>query len=302
MKRSLIIFMVLILCCITTSCYTTIEKIPVEEYQKLEGEEPYTEGDGTLDNPYVIDTKGKLIYLSNQIEDGKGRELCYELQADIDLEGINWNPIHYFTGHFNGNGYEISNFIIKNKYQSYKYYINCIGLFESNAGTIEKLGVTNFEIDMYWTRKGMSPSIGGIAGKNYNVIKDCYVIGRISGICTATVGAGNIPSHKVVYIGGIAGENYSFTSEMKAEIINCYSNVDVKYDIKFCGWRDKISCINADKLDYGDIQGKNINCAISGYEKKEYYINELGWSEDIWDFDNPEFQNGGYLKLKRNQN
>ena len=37
MKRSLIIFMVLILCCITTSCYTTIEKIPVEEYQKLEG-------------------------------------------------------------------------------------------------------------------------------------------------------------------------------------------------------------------------------------------------------------------------
>ena len=49
---------------IATSC--GYDYIPVEEYQKLEDGEAYTEGDGTLDNPYVIDTKGKLIYLANQ--------------------------------------------------------------------------------------------------------------------------------------------------------------------------------------------------------------------------------------------
>ena len=113
-KSLQIIFILFMFLIIATSC--GYDYIPVEKYQKLEGEEAYTEGDGTLDNPYVIDTKGKLIYLSNQTNEYKGNDLYYELQADIDLGGINWNPIKRFEGHFNGNGYEISNFVIKNKY------------------------------------------------------------------------------------------------------------------------------------------------------------------------------------------
>ena len=297
MKRSLIIFMVLILCCITTSCYTTPtpEKIPVEEYQKLEGEEPYTEGDGTIDNPYVIDTKGKLIYLSNQTNENKGNDLYYELQADIDLEGIKWNPIHYFKGHFNGNGYEISNFVIKNEYPDHRYYINYIGLFDINYGTIERLGVTNFDIDVYWTRRGMCPSIGGIVGTNYSVIKDCYAIGRISGISTATIGNSSIPPHTRIEMGGIAGKIHEYSPELKVEIVNCYSNIDIDEYVKSRNMYEVI----ANKEE--ETHRKIINCTDSGYREKEYYINELGWSEDIWDFDNPEFQNGGYLKLKRNK-
>ncbi len=295
MKKSLIIFMVLIICSITTSCYTTIEKIPVEKYQKLRGEEPYTEGDGTIDNPYVIDTKGKLIYLSNQTNDNKGNDLYYELQADIDLEGINWNPIHYFKGHFNGNGYEISNFVIKNKYPDRKYYTNIIGLFDYNRGTIERLGVTNFDIDVYWTRKGMRPSIGGIAGINNNVIKDCYAIGKISVETLGLIGAGNIDPSIFAFVGGIAGKDYKYSPEMLAENSNCYADVEVNHNVEAKLYYDTIAYIESETF------GKNTNCAISGYEKKEYYINELGWSENIWDFDNPEFQNGGYLKLKRNK-
>ena len=298
-KSLQIIFILFMFLIIATSC--GYDYIPVEEYQKLEGEEAYTEGDGTLDNPYVIDTKGKLIYLSNQTNEYKGNDLYYELQADIDLGGIKWNPIHYFKGHFNGNGYEISNFVIKNEYPDHKYYTSYIGLFEVNYGTIERLGVTNFDIDMNWTRRGIYSSIGGIAGINHNVIKDCYAIGRISGICTGTVGNPSIPSIGIVYSGGIATRNYSFASEMKAEIINCYSNVDVNDAIILHGWYNKIANTEDEAHDDRVTKGKNTNCAISGYEKKEYYINELGWSEDIWDFDNPEFQNGGYLKLKRNK-
>ena len=119
-KSLQIIFILFMFLIIATSC--GYDYIPVEEYQKLEGEETYTEGDGTIDNPYVIDTKGKLIYLSNQLNEDKGQKAYYELQADIDLEGINWNPIKRFEGHFNG--YEISNFVIKNKYTTYKYYTN----------------------------------------------------------------------------------------------------------------------------------------------------------------------------------
>ncbi len=186
MKKAFIISMLLVLFITLAGC--NINKMfqdntPTEKYQKLEGEEAYTEGDGTLDNPYVIDTKGKLIYLSNQLNEDKGQKAYYELQSDIDLEGINWNPIHYFKGHFNGNGYEISNFGIKNEYPDHRYYIDCLGLFDINYGTIERLGVTNFDIDMNWTRRGIYSSIGGIAGINHNVIKDCYAIGRISEIC-----------------------------------------------------------------------------------------------------------------------
>lgn len=293
-KSLQIIFMLSMFLIIATSCGYDCY-IPVEKYQKLEGEEAYTEGDGTLDNPYVIDTKEKLIYLSNQTNENKGNDLNYELQADIDLEGINWNPIHYFKGHLNGNGYEISNFGIKNEYPDHRYYIDCIGLFDINYGTIERLGVTNFDIDVYWTRRGMCPSIGGIAGENYSVIKDCYAIGRISGISTATIGNSSIPPHTHIKMGGIAGKIREYSPELKVEIVNCYSNIDIDEYVKS---RNNYEVI-ANRVE--ETYRKIINCIDSGYRKKEYYINELGWSEDIWDFDNPEFQNGGYLKLKRNK-
>ncbi|MDY3898680.1 MAG: hypothetical protein SOZ32_00470 [Bacilli bacterium] len=293
-KSLQIIFILFMFLIIATSCGYDCY-IPVEKYQKLEGEEAYTEGDGKLDSPYVIDTKGKLIYLSNQTNEDKGQKAYYELQADIDLKGINWNPIKSFEGHFNGNGYEISNFVIKNEYPDHKYYTSYIGLFEVNYGTIERLGVTNFDIDVYWTRRGMCPPIGGIVALNYSVIKDCYAIGRISGICTATIGNSSIPPHTRIKMGGIAGKFYEYSPELKAEIVNCYSNIDIDDYVKS---RNSYEVI-ANRVEA--THRKIINCTGSGYYKKEYYTNELGWSEDIWDFDNPEFQNGGYLKLKRNK-
>ena len=50
-KSLQIIFILFMFLIIATSC--GYDYIPVEEYQKLEGEETYTEGDGTIDNPYV---------------------------------------------------------------------------------------------------------------------------------------------------------------------------------------------------------------------------------------------------------
>ncbi|MCI6716966.1 MAG: hypothetical protein MR485_05700, partial [Mollicutes bacterium] len=259
-KSLQIIFILFMFLIIATSCGYDCY-IPVEKYQKLEGEEPYTEGDGTIDNPYVIDTKGKLIYLSNQTNENKGNDLYYELQADIDLEGINWNPIHYFKGYFNGNGYEISNFIIKNKYPSYKYYINFIGLFEFNDGTIERLGVINFDIILDWARRSMCPSIGGIAGTNYSVIKDCYAIGRISEICTDTVGNDSACRMAIFSIGGIAGKLSEEINTNIAEISNCYADVEVNNadnNIEI-----QIRCNIIANTDYLS-EAKNINCAISG--------------------------------------
>ncbi len=292
MKRLLMIFMMFILCSISTSCYNIVEERPSKEDPKLKGEEPYTEGDGTVDNPYVIDTKGKLIYLSNQTNDGKGRDLCYELQVDINLEGIKWNPIYRFKGYFNGNGYEISNFSIQNK-NPYKFYNHSIGFFESNAGTIEGLGVTNFYIDARWLGKTMWSCVGGITGTNTGIIKNCYTNCSLYVENFIDVGDENNIYFNEAYIGGIAGINQKFSSESRGEIYNCYSSISITKEVDIKLYYDTIAYMK------NDSSGKITNCAVSGQERKKYYINELGWSEDIWDFDNPEFQNGGYLKLKR---
>ena len=53
----------------------------------MPGEEKFTEGNGTYENPYIIDTKGKLIYFSNNSYNGIGLLSHYELKTDIDLEG-----------------------------------------------------------------------------------------------------------------------------------------------------------------------------------------------------------------------
>ena len=315
MKRSLIFFMVLILCCITTSCYTTIEKIPVEKYQKLEGEEAYTEGDGTLDNPYVIDTKGKLIYLSNQTNENKGNDLYYELQADIDLEGINWNPIKRFEGHFNG--YEISNFVIKNKYQDRKYYTGLIGLFQTNYGTIKKLGVTNFDIDMTWKLKAIHINDGGITATNHGNIINCYAIGTITIKLTNEVGDKNA-TNSDTHVGGIAGKNGGASWEV-GNITNCFAVVkceDVSapeaftYGISNLGNIDNSVApnqyyyINHYDPSSDVITPSRINVETEELSNKEVYLTKLNWDEDIWDLNDIEFVDDAYSsnhypKLKR---
>ena len=321
-KSLQIIFILFMFLIIATSC--GYDYIPVEEYQKLEGEEAYTEGDGTLDNPYVIDTKGKLIYLSNQTNENKGQKAYYELQSDIDLEGINWNPIKRFEGHFNGNGYEISNFVIKNKYTTYKYYTNKIGLFGNNFGTIERLGVTKFNIYMFWTLKGLNVQIGGIAGENGGVIEHCYAIGIITAKSTNQK---NTISENIsrINIGGItsinASYNYNQNSYVEGEINKCY-----------CSVKDGLTYMYPVDVSENPISGKIDGCVtsfypmyISNYEKqknhfgeccivfkfenfnnKEFYINDLKWNEEIWDLDDIEYENQKYVndhypKLKRNK-
>ncbi len=329
-KRLLITCALFISCVTTTSCYQKVyvEKIPVEVYQKLDGEESYTEGDGTIDNPYVIDTKGKLIYLSNQTNDNKGNDLYYELQADINLEGINWNPIKRFEGHFNGNGYEISNFVIKNKYTTHKYYTNKIGLFGSNLGTIEKLGVTKFNIYMFWTLKELNVQVGGIAGENGGVIENCYAIGII--IAKSTNQKNTISENlSSINIGGITSINASYKSNQcsrfEGVINNCYSSV--KDESAPFGSIDFLNDPIAGKINscldpwsgsyiYNYDYEKLDNCEIfydyvvyfefEDLNNKEFYINELKWNEEIWDLDDIEYEwyeyvDNQYPKLKRNK-
>ena len=97
----------------------------------------------------------------------------YILMNDIDLAGIEWQPIgkgSTFNGELNGNGYVIKNLTIN------KPNDNNQGLFSGggSSSVIKNVGLENVNV----TGKTL---IGGIVGSTNGDIINCYVEGNISG-------------------------------------------------------------------------------------------------------------------------
>lgn len=175
-------------------------------------------GDGTLENPYLIEDAFDLNAVRNNLS------AHYKLINDIDLdvspfnEGEGWNPIgetatttpnlgegYSFMGTFDGNGHTIKN-LYHNSLKS------GIGIFASIAGNaiIKSLKVENINIthgDSGTADRNCRGGIAGCMGGN-SIIRECAVVnGYISGRW---------------HIGGIAGY-----SQDNSTIKNCYSNVDL---------------------------------------------------------------------------
>ena len=165
------------------------------------------DNDGLID----IDDITHLNAIRNQLngmayrEEGGDPIYCsvgcsgYELTADLDLDGMHWQPIgdndNPFNGLFKGNGHTISNLMIEASGS------NQIGLFGRIAAdaVIENVGLVNVVV------KGQD-NVGGLVGVNDGRIVNSFVIGEI-------VGNANV--------GGLAGSNNGWIS-------NSYADVEVK--------------------------------------------------------------------------
>ena len=65
---------------------------------------------GGIDNPYILTTVNELVALGDKLKDGK--TIYAELQNDIDLQGVNWQPIETSTSRqiiFDGGSHTIRN-------------------------------------------------------------------------------------------------------------------------------------------------------------------------------------------------
>ena len=169
-------------------------------------------GSGTETEPWEIETPAHLKALADYVNDGNGMETqgkFYKLINDIDLsdyaEGSGWEPIavgpagvngYSFYGNFNGNNKKVTNLTINRPTEDY------IGLFGYiSDATIENLGIEDCNITG-------QIFVGGLFGIPYNtIIKNCYVIGSISGDDT---------------VGGLGGRN-----RQNSTIENSYANVIV---------------------------------------------------------------------------
>ena len=177
------------------------------------------EGNGTKNDPYII----KSAYDLNLI-----RELgenYYKLGADIDLTGIEWEPIggsasaDRFKGTLDGAGYTIDGLTI-NKEST----VNYVGLFAYSEGEIKNIKLTNVNIIG-------GDYVGGIVGYTTANIEGCCVTGNISGKnrVGAIVGqttkeisksysTGSVTA-SADYAGGLAGISKNLT--------DCYSTSNV---------------------------------------------------------------------------
>ena len=219
----------------------------------------FSAGMGTVESPYIIKTKEELNNVRNHMD------AHYKLIADIAFdekdfekgglfynEGKGWLPIgdedNLFTGYFDGNNHMISGLVCRCPKE------NNIGLFGVSGGTIKYLGMDECQItgagnsgtivgkntkdglvlDCFNRGDIVSTSgndIGGIAGQNNGILRNCYNSGNLNslggaggiacrnyGLIELSYNTGNITASAsaVTGAGGVAASNLG-------EIRRCYN-------------------------------------------------------------------------------
>ena len=159
------------------------------------------EGSGTEESPFLINNLNDLKFFRNnvdkQAQDGSTQYAgkYFKLTADIDLAGINWNPIGSmsgdhgsFKGVFDGDNHTISNLKVEQAG-------NGIGLFARTTGNavIKNLKLNNVTVES----TNNSDYVGGVVGNAFasTKIENVHVTGDVQ-----ISGKG--------YIGGIVGHGY----------------------------------------------------------------------------------------------
>lgn len=124
-------------------------------------------GAGTDSNPYEVSSASHLQCIGSQDLDAE-----YELTADVDLAGVNFDPIgddeSPFTGTFHGNGHTIDNLAVSEPSK------DGVGLFGVSTGRIEDVTLTNVTVEG-------ADDVGGVAGEQSGHVDDVVVTGRVTG-------------------------------------------------------------------------------------------------------------------------
>ncbi|QNK56516.1 S-layer homology domain-containing protein [Paenibacillus sp. PAMC21692] len=95
----------------------------------------------------------------------------YELMNDLDLAGLDWNPIgdggQPFAGTFEGNRHVIRHLTVDSS-------DDYAGLFGASSGSIRNIGLENAAISG-------GNRVGGLVGSNTGIISNAYVKGNVAG-------------------------------------------------------------------------------------------------------------------------
>ena len=225
-----------------------------------------------------------LEFASSCVMDSSSLNKTYILDCDINLTGLDFEPVPVFSGTFDGNGHSISGLKIKEN--------------GSTQGLFRYIGrqgfVKNLTVNGKVTPGGSSEKCGGIAGENQGRIYNCKFSGIVDGIknCGGIAGfnsetglISSCTSEGFVqadnFSGGIAGSN---SGVMLSCTNNSHVNTSVTED-------DTLSLQNisvddftspeqaVDMTDIGGITGFSdgsvqncVNSGIVGYQHAGYNV------------------------------
>lgn len=236
------------------------------------------EGDGSADNPYLIEDVYDLETFRNIVNTSDSCESCAKLTCDIELSG-EWTPFNSvsgyvttaFKGTFDGDYHKISGLYI-NSDSSNQGLFACI-----NGGTVKNLIVEG-------NVTSSNSYIGGIVGKiQQGTVVNCAFQGSV--ITTKSGG----------YAGGIAGYAGN-TASQTAVISGCVNNADITGETRgFAGgitgyakYANITDCYNTGKINgasrSGGIAGQLQNNCTASNCYNTGIINGSETASDICDF------------------
>lgn len=168
------------------------------EVEKWDGESissSFSSGNGSADNPFIINNGADLNYFRSLMSDDTYNSLYYKLGNDIDLDNHLFTTIDTFKGNFDGDGYTIYNGLFNGLEKEDSIYY---GLFSTiDGGTVKNLNINKENIVLLETEKKYV--IGTLSGKVIN-----------SNIFNVTVSESNIDLTKgndnKNIVGGFIGE------------------------------------------------------------------------------------------------
>ena len=253
--------------------------------------ESYDGGDGTEENPYQIATSQQLALLAQQTNTGMGGDAYYVLTKNVSLANcsggnIQWIPIgnheqdkndhlHYFTGHFDGDGHTIYG-LHQNIENGLDYFgglfgctdgaeiknihmnqcsINGIGGYVGSVvGYASRTDVLNCSAyNSYIRTTGVAAMAGGIvgyAGMPIGVSENDEHISRISN-CKIEVVIVESPQ----YAGGIVGKINDDAYYARYLVSNCSANNEQYFHVK-----GSVSGGIVGEMRFGIVEG----CASKG--------------------------------------
>ncbi len=197
---------------------------------------PFAGGDGTVENPYQIETQEQFQEIDNY--PNKNYSLISDIVLDNEYQTI-CNDENNFTGSINGNNHKITN--------TYRT------LIRNNYGNIYDLSV---ETDNY---------VNGavLATYNFGTIKKCNIRGRLclsnkEDCCCTCYNYLGSTRYYYIFIGGIVSFNNGLLTQ-------CYSDVYIKEDVpKYSTYSD---CY---KPLFGAISGGNGGTISECYANLNY--------------------------------
>ncbi|MCM1517287.1 MAG: T9SS type A sorting domain-containing protein [Pseudoflavonifractor sp.] len=296
----------------------------------------YGGGEGTQDNPFVLNTAAHLTELASTPMDWSD-DTWLKLGADINLQSI--TPIGSkgspYKGHFDGGGHTVKGAVIVSETLG-----SAAGLFGAIDGAdIHDLGVVGVSVSgstftgglvgyvasgnvsrcfVTGNVRGASICAGGIAGENHGTISDCYaavdvtnpddyatggIVGKNLGVVKNVYATGEVSGKG--YVGGVVGANYGTVSNSAG--INKGIGSSHNYVARFGGNNNPRNNVNGN-LAWGDMVNTSNPWTQHGdhaeivenalLTAQNTYQNRLGWDfSNVWEWKSTE---KGSLPLLRN--